>query len=277
MEKSIFNFKILYKDGSVLDLHEDKNLWVSSFRISSPEPEHITSTVEGVHGSIHQGTILKERKITSVISVEGWDDLDFDLLRDEIFLIFNPLEKFHIIRDLQKGKRMEVSVNNSYEIDYTTLEDGEFTIEFVIHSVFLESVGTTEDIFSFENALFQIGQGLVGDDLKYNHNTNTFRIFNAGAIEIDPRKLPMQIVFEGASNNLKISNKTTGDIWSYTGTTQATDRIILNRVKAEKNNTSIMANTNRKVIKLAKGWNDFVISGTTSDFLIKFIFRFYYL
>ncbi|MCV5307201.1 phage tail family protein, partial [Escherichia coli] len=87
------------------------------------------------------GTTLKDRKITSTISVEAFDFVDFDLVRDEIFRIFNPLEKFYIIRDLQPGKRMEVSVDNDFDIDYVTLEDGEFQIDFIIHSVFLESVG----------------------------------------------------------------------------------------------------------------------------------------
>jgi len=187
MEKSIFNFKIEYLDGTVLDLHEDKNLWVSSFRISSPEPEHITSTIEGQHGSNYQGTILKDRKIVSSISVEAWDDIDFDMKRDEIFKIFNPLKQFYIIRDLQRGKRIKVSVSNSFDIDYITLEDGEFSIEFVIHSVFLESVGSTEDPFTFEAGKWQIGQGLIDAELKYTHDTTTFRIFNAGDIEIDPR------------------------------------------------------------------------------------------
>lgn len=277
LDKSIFNFKILYQDGRILDLHEDKNLWVSSFRISSPDPEHITSTVEGVHGSIYHGTVLKDRKITTKISIEAWDYIDFDLIRDEIFAIFNPLEKFYIIRDLQRGKKMLVSVSNSFEIDYDTLEDGEFSVEFVIHSVFLESVGTTADSFLFETGKFQIGQGLIADSLKYEHDTNTFRIFNAGNIEIDPRKYPLKIIFRGPSDKLTITNQTTGDYWAYSGSSTSNDEIILDRVKAEKNNVSIFSETNMQVIKLAKGWNDFVLTGTSSPFVIKFIFSFYYL
>ena len=279
MEKSIFNFKIEYLDGTVLDLHEDKNLWVSSFRISSPEPEHITSTIEGQHGSNYQGTILKDRKIVSSISVEAWDDIDFDMKRDEIFKIFNPLKQFYIIRDLQRGKRIKVSVSNSFDIDYITLEDGEFSIEFVIHSVFLESVGSTEDPFTFEAGKWQIGQGLIDAELKYTHDTTTFRIFNAGDIEIDPRSwyLPLKIIFKGVSNGLSITNQTTGDYWKYNGTTSSGDTIILDRVKAEKNGVSIFNETNGKVIKLAEGWNDFVVSGIDSAFTIQMIFRFYYL
>jgi hypothetical protein len=276
IEKSIFNFKILYEDGKVLDLHKDKDLWVSSFRISSPDPEHITSTVEGKNGSNYHGTTLKDRKITSTISVEAWDYIDFDLARDEIFSIFNPLKKFYIIRDLQPAKRMLVSVNNSFEIDYDTLEDGEFSVEFVIHSVFLESVGTTLDEMSFEKEKWQFGQGLIVDETKYIHSSNSFRIFNAGNIDVDPREFPLEITFKGNSNNLKIINKTTGDTLEYSGTTTNNDLFVIDRIRVFKNGLTVLGDTNRNLISLATGWNDFTIEGTTGSFEISFNFRFYY-
>lgn len=278
MEKSIFNFKIQYQDGRTIDLHDDKNLWVSSFRIHSPDPEHTTDTISSRHGSIYLGTRLKERKITSWISIEGADYWDFDLLRDELFRIFNPLEKFYIIRDLQPGKRMEVSVASSFDVDYTTLEDGEFQIEFVIHSVFLESVGTTQDPITFESGLWQIGQGLIeAEDMIYTHSSPSFRIYNAGDVPINPRHLPLVITYEGASSNLKIRNNTTGEEWSYAGFSSAGDTIVLDRMRITKNGLSIYGATNKKLITLKPGWNDFVITGVTSPFTITFNHRFYYL
>jgi phage-related protein len=277
MEKSIFNFKIQYLDGSIVDLHE-KNLWVSSFRILSPSPEHVTEKVEGTHGSILLGTTLKERKITSKISIEAVDAIDFDLYRDEIFRIFNPLKKFYIIRDLQPGKRMKVSVANEFDIDYVSLEDGEFDIEFVIHSVFLESIGDTLSTpMSFDSEAWQFGQGLIADDIKYVHTTNTFSIYNAGDIGIDPRYFPLEITFTGASDKLGITNLTTGDYFEHKETTVVGDTILLDRVKAYKNGVSILGQTNRKLIRLAPGWNQLAVSNVLSDFEIKFKFRFYYL
>lgn len=277
-DKSVFNFKIQYKNGKILDLY-NKNLWVESFRIFSPSPEHETETIKGRHGSIHYDTTLKDRKITCTISVEAFDFFDFDLFRDEIFRIFNPLEKFYIIRDLQPGKRMEVSVDSEFDIDYETLEDGEFTIDFVIHSVFLESIGTTMDSFTFDSNLWQIGQGLIAEDTKYSHNTTSFRIYNAGDVLIDPKYMPLKIKYKGKSNNLTIKNNTTGDIWNYTGvTTTLNDVITLDGVRAYRNVLgSIFKNTNWGLITLKPGWNDFVLTGTTDNFEIEFDFRFYYL
>jgi phage-related protein len=267
MDKSIFNFKILYQDGSVIDLHEDKNIWVSSFHISSPAPEHSTETIEGRHGSIYLGTTLKERIIPVSFTVEAMDPIEFDLLRDDLFLIFNPLQKFHIIRDLQPEKRMEVSVASSFDIDYLSLEDGKFDIDFIIHSTFLESVGTT-----LETPIAQITGGRMK---KYRHSTSLFEIYNGGIEPIDPRKYPLVIEYKGSSSNLKIKNQTTGDEWTYSGTSNPIDSIKLEGIRSTKNGLSIFKDTNRKIITLATGWNTFQLSGTTDPFEILFDFRFY--
>lgn len=111
----------------------------------------------------------------------------------------------------------------------------------------------------------------------YTFTTTTFRVFNAGDIDIDPRVLPLKITFTGASTNLTITNQTTGDTWQYTGTTQTGDTITLDGVRSLKNGASIFRNTNRKLITIKPGWNKFIIEGTTGAFTISFDFRFYYL
>ena len=53
MDKSVFNFKILFQDGRLIDLHEDLNLWVSYFRIPSLSPSHTAEKIDGRHGSVY--------------------------------------------------------------------------------------------------------------------------------------------------------------------------------------------------------------------------------
>lgn len=276
MEKSIFNFKILYENGDIVDLH-DKDLWVSSFRIFSLSPNHIRETINGRHGSINLGSSLNKRKISTAISVEGYDPVDFDLIRDEIYSMFDPLKSFHIVRDLQPGKRMKVSVSSEFDIDYLTLEDGEFELELSIDSVFLESVGTTLDPFTFDSDLWQFGQGLTTEDLNYAHTTNIFNIYNAGNVNINPRYMELVIEYTGASSNLKIINETTGDEWSYNGSSNSGDVIKIDGIRSVKNELSIFRQTNKKLITLAPGWNGFRLSGTVGNFEIKFKFRYLYI
>jgi Phage tail protein len=155
---------------------------------------------------------------------------------------------------------------------------GRFDVEFTTLSPFAESIGTTLDPFTFDAELWQIGQGLTAEDgIVYTHSTSSFRIYNAGDVTIDPRVLPLKITFTGASTNLKITNTTTGDMWQYTGTTQAGDTITLDGVRSLKNGVSIFSATNRKLITIASGWNDFTITGASGSFTISFDFRFYYI
>jgi phage-related protein len=272
-EKSIFNFRIQYKDGNVIDLHEDKNIWVNSFRIISPTPEHVTEKVDGRHGSVPLETLLGERKVHAKFSVEAANQEEFDLLRDELFRIFNPLNKFYIIRDLQPGKRMEVSVNSDFNLDYLTLEDGEFELDFVMHSPYMESVITTLN----PNQLEGYVQMSTFEEVKYRFSETTFRVWNEGDITLDPRVQSLVIVFEGVSSGLAITNLTTGDEWKYNGSTLEGNIIRIDGIRSFKNDVSIFGQTNRKLISLVPGWNEFEITGVTDPFEISFDFRFYYL
>jgi hypothetical protein len=271
--KSVFNFKIQYKDGTVIDLHEDKNIWVSSFRIFSPKPNHTTEKADGRHGSVLLETLLDDRIVKAKFSVEAVDPAEFDLLRDELFRIFNPLNKFHIIRDLQLGKRMEVSVDRDFNLDYLTLEDGEFELDFVMHSPYLESVITTLNPVQFDGYM----QMSTPDVVNYQFSDSSFSVWNEGDIAVDPRAHEITISFIGASNGLTIRNLTTGDVWMYSGTTTAEDTLVLDGIRTFKNGQSVFGQTNKKLITLAPGWNNFEITGATSPFEISFDFRFYYL
>ncbi|PEP89093.1 hypothetical protein CN585_28780 [Bacillus toyonensis] len=112
---------------------------------------------------------------------------------------------------------------------------------------------------------------------KYLHNTTSFLIYNAGDTQVDPRHMPLRITFTGASENLKIKNKTTKEEWIYTGTTTDTDIIVIDQVRSTKNSLSIVRDTNKELITLNSGFNDFEITGATGAFSISFDFRFYYL
>ncbi|MED1407766.1 phage tail family protein, partial [Bacillus mycoides] len=195
---------------------------------------------------------------------------------DEVFKVFDSRKAFYIIDKRNSGKQWLVKCGSDYEIDQQRIY-GFFDIQFISSSPFAESIGTTLDPLSIDSSIWQVGQGLTTEDLGYVHTTPSFRIYNAGVIPIDPRRMPLLITFKGASTNLKIRNKTTGDEWSYTGTTTANDTIRLDRVRSTKNSLSIFRDTNRKLISIESGWNDFEITGATSPFSISFDFRFYYL
>ncbi|EZP77631.1 glycoside Hydrolase Family 73 [Parageobacillus genomosp. 1] len=264
------------KDGTLYDLQQ-LGIRTKDFVVSAPSLHHNTEEIENRDGVIDLGTTEGARTITCTFRMQAVDMQDYPLLQNEIFKLFRSKEAFYLIDRREPMKRWEVKCQDAYDIDQRYVY-GDFTVTFVCFKGYAESVGTTLDPFTFDSELWQIGQGLtLEDDLVYTHNTSNFRIYNAGDVTVDPRVLPLKITFTGASTNLKITNTTTGDMWQYTGTTQAGDTITLDGVRSLKNSVSIFSATNRKLITIASGWNDFTITGASGSFTISFDFRFYYI
>jgi phage-related protein len=271
---SLDNFKIVLQDGTTYDMAEDFSVLVRSFRISSPAPSRQTEQIDGRDGQIRLGKDYGAREITAACSFFAVDYEDSLLLRDEIIRVVYGRDPYYIVPEATPGKRWLVEASDSITPDLIGMY-GEFSLSFISDSTYAESIGTTLDPLTFDSELWQVGEGLTVDDKSYTQSTTSFSIYNAGDVTIDPREFPLVITYNGASTNLRIQNTTTGDDWQYTGWTDA-NTIKLDGVKSTRSGVSIFANTNRKLITLQPGWNNFVITGPTAAFTISFEFRFYY-
>ncbi|MEI2356053.1 phage tail family protein [Mesobacillus zeae] len=271
------NFKIVMADGATYDMAGDFAVLVRSFRISSPIPNIYTESFEGRNGLVRVGKDFGERSITAVCSFFPVDDADVALLRDELLRVLFTPDQFYVIQEAQPYKRWKVEVASDFTPEVIGTY-GEFTIDFVSASSYAESVGTTLDPFTFDTDLWGAGMGLTSDDASYTHSTTSFAVYNASDVVINPREFPLKITYRGASTNLTIRNETTGDEWKYTGTTGVGDRLEINGVRSLKNGVvSVFGNTNRKLITLKPGWNQFTVTGAEGAFSVEFDFRFYYL
>jgi phage-related protein len=268
------NFKVERLDGTVYDM-ETIGMIVNGLDIESPTPIHYREKIEGRSGYIDLGTEYDGRKIQARVTMIAVDNIDFPLLRDEVFRIFDSREPFYLLPYESPGKRILVKYDSPY-LMARKANTGEFQLTFSSAGAYFESIGTTLDPFTFDSEMWQTGQGLTLDETMYTHSNSTFQIYNAAdGVTIDPRNIPLLITFKGASTNLQIKNLTTGDTWSYTGTTTASDTIKLDGIRSLKNNASIFGYTNRKLITLAPGYNDFELTGTSGSFTVSFDFRFY--
>ncbi|MGD6781321.1 phage tail family protein [Sutcliffiella horikoshii] len=273
--KTLADFKV-QRIGNTPVSVSDWGIFVHTFQIDSPFASSDSENLPGRHGSIGLGSTLRKRTMRAECTMVAQDHYDYELLRNEIFKLFRADKPFYIIRDAEPGKRWLINEMSLYA---PTREQkrGKFTLEFISYSPFSHSIGTTQDPLTFESELWQFGQGLLLDDMIYNHTSTNFQIYNAGNETVNPRDMDLIIEYTGASNNLSIKNITTGDEWIYTGSSNAGDSIKLEGIQSTKNNLSILRNTNKKLISLDTGWNDFILTGTSGSFEIKFDFRFYYL
>ena len=258
--------------GNPLSMDGYKGL---KLHVPSPSYDIETETIDGQGGAIVVDKKLQPRQLTADFYMKAKDYSDSLLLRDVIYRQINEAE-FFISESKLPHKRWKVHFSDAYEMDRLNHFMQTFSVPLVAMSGLAESAGTTLDPLTFTTEKWQVGQGLVLDEPKYAHEETTFSIFNAGDVVIDPRQFPLKIIYRGASNNLQIRNNTTGDVWTYNGNSGASDQIILDGVRSLKNGASIFRDTNKKLISIQPGWNDFTLSGTSGSFLISFEHRFYY-
>ncbi|WP_312498297.1 phage tail family protein [Bacillus luti] len=274
--KELNNFKIIYKNGKVFDMKK-YNLYVTRWHLPTSNINHeFENAADGSDGLLDLGSTYGAWEGSAECRIEAKDNADFELLRDELKRILFSREAFYIVRDQMPGFRRLVKCKNPLAFARSE-RHGKITIDFISSASYWESVGTTMSPFTFDSNLWQLGQNLPAEDLIYKPTTTSFQIYNASDVEIDPRKLPLIIRIRGATNGLTITNRTTGDVFKLNIPTAAGDTVELNRVRVFKNGNTVFTSTNRKVIKLAPGWNDFIVSGTSGAFQIEFDFRFYYL
>lgn len=270
------NTIIQRKDGKVYDLG---SLFIKTmdFDVSSPNPRHHFENIGGRHGVIDHGTVYDSRDIDCSFYITAVDFPDYVLLRNEVFKLFDSIESFYIIDTREPGKRHLVKTRSSYKLNQIG-RYGFFEVGFVALTGLAESVGTTLSPITMDSDLWQVGQGLLVEDeeIKYIHNTSSFRIYNAGDVEINPREHDLTIRLKGETSFPSITNLTTGDMWQAWFSTSSSQTVTLTGVKTELGSMSVFSETNMEVIRLAPGWNEFQVSGTNGEFEIQFDFRFLY-
>lgn len=255
---------------------ENTGLRLIDFTVDAPIAKTETDSIPGIDGHIDLGTVYEGRTMSASFKVSAKDRYDYPLVRNIIFNIFDSKQPFRLIDDREPGKRWLVKYNSTYSIRQLLATFGEFDIGFFSNSTYAESIGTSLDPLTFDSELWQFGQGLILDEVSYIHTNNSFDIYNPSDVEVIPRKMYLKIEYIGASNNLRIENETTGDEWTYNGTSNSGDVIRLEGIRSFKNNLSITSDTNFNLIRLAPGQNKINLVGTSGSFEIKFDFRFYY-
>ncbi|RDW17639.1 phage tail family protein [Oceanobacillus arenosus] len=258
--------------------YRSSGLTCLSFIPESLSPLFETDTPDGEDGQIIYGTNITPRNLYARFYLKAVDHYDYQLLRDEIYSLFDPRRDLYLVDTRQPGKRWKARYSGAFSPEYINQITGQFELTFIASKPFSESIGTSLNPQTFDSELWQIGQGLITDETKYIHNTTKFRIYNAGTEIINPKKHPLIIKYKGASTNLQINNNTTLETWSHTGTTTVNDTLELNRLRSLKNSVvNIFQNTNRRSISLAPGWNEIELIGTSGSFEVTFDFRFYYI
>lgn len=213
-----------------------------------------------------------------VLHFNDW--YDYKMAKHDVYRLFNQRSVMRIRTDAEPAI-VKYVVPKTFGIAPIGdgYHDATFTIPFDNPSSYKYSLARSDNLYTYDSELWQQGMNLPnGQDLRYTFTGNSFRIFNASDIMIDPyyqnHDLKLLINFTGGS--LKIVNKTTNTSWSYLKSAKKTDQIILDGIRTTLNGNPASVNTDYGNLTLAPGWNDISVTGAT-DMQITFSFPFIYL
>lgn len=248
------------------------------------------------------------RKLQLKILLDAVDETDTIMLRDRLAEILDDAEDFYVYEQVSKGYAFEFPGESSFKSAIDQLQwkphmykrwrverinndaiewngtKGKRVIEFEtsdlpfgetpFRSVDLQDTGKSWDI-----GLLAWGLGFEWDGAmpQYTFAGNSFTVKNLGNVKLDPRHMPVKITIKGIfPNGFTLTNHSTGDVVSYTESLSAGDTFTLDGVSYLKNNQHVTGATNKKIISIKKGDNQFSLTGGTVH-SISFDIPFYYL
>lgn len=224
-------------------------------QIPSPSYKTLSQDIDGRIGITITDRILQSRKLVAEFLTMAEDYRDSLSLRNTMYRLLGDEKYFFISESEMPDRRWKVYADE-WTPERRSIKVHTFQIPLVCEGGFSESIRP-------------IGR---------SYATSSFRFNNEGDLTIDPRvHSEMKIEFSGASSDLRIRNNTTGEEWSWTGTTISTDTISLTGIKSLKNGASIFGQTNKKLLTIVPGWNDIQLFGTSGSITVSVNTRFYYL
>lgn len=233
---------------------ESIGLFGLKLRIPGPSYTHIKETLDNGR-IIVLDKQLNPRQLVAEFITRANDYKDSLKLRDELFELLGHGSEMYIDEVNVPGKWWRVELED-WDPERINRRVSKIELPLFCTSGLAESINLIKK--------------------KYSSTSLSFK--NSGNQIIDMTKQSeTEITFKGASTNLTITNKTTGDVWKYNGNTTDLEIIKLKGVQAFKGSSSIFGQTNKKLLSFAVGNNEFSVSGASGDFELTISTRFYFL
>ncbi len=276
--KKWVDFIINGKTKRITDIYSDNRLRFLEAIEEEVAPTFDTVEINGSDGVLPGQITFAPFKLTLRFSYKATDITDYRLFKSNIRGILFRRTPFYIINSDLPGKKYAVVCESNTITDITS-KFGTFEVTYTVYKGFSESVNTTDDEFLFEyNWMFDNGIPLDFTP-KYLHETNQFTIWNGSTDKIDPRNLhhQLQILLNvNATNGFELVNYTTGDVFKYNKSISSNVDFVLSGIHAYRDQNKVGIDTNRGVITLAPGKNEFKIKGDVTSQKVLFKFPFIY-
>lgn len=246
----------------------------------NPVPVNTYQQLTGLDGELDVSHTYDKNVINAKFWLHFGDWYDYKLAKHDVFRMLSQRKLLRIRTDAEPAIVKYVRVA-PFEIN--PVEDGAhdalFTVPFDNPSGYKYSLASSDNLYTYDAELWQIGMNLPnGEDLNYHFTATEFRVYNASDIAIDPywQRHDLKIICQFSGNSLKLTNTTNSTEWEYQTSATKLDTIIKDRITTTLNGNPASGNTDFGDIILEPGWNEISVTGTT-DVDITFSFPFIYL
>lgn len=250
--------------------------------VGSIGKERMVDTADGRPGVVDYGFNYTDRPVSLFLRIKAADKIDFRLLRNEVFAMFDIGNAFYVAESDVPSRVLKVVVDESYMPDRLTEEYADFDINCrTLDSVFWESKYTTLELhdsgYSSNAEKYGLVDNIDDQKVKYRFTENTFTVYNAGNVTVEPESMYISILFFFCTipnGKMTVKNLTTGDTLII-NSTENRRHIRQDGMVFTIAGVNRFRDTNRKFISLAPGNNHFEITGATFD-EARIDFKYYY-
>ncbi|MCE5131182.1 phage tail family protein [Staphylococcus saprophyticus] len=269
----------LFNDNFDVKLTDTPNLLFLDHIEEDVEVNANTTEINGTDGVLKGPTTFGPFNLVLNFSFKGLDTKDLKLYKQKLRNTLYKREPYYVWHSDAPGKKYAVYCDSNDNEDLTN-SFATFAVTFVVFKGYSESLKET-DQFSLSSGDWQFEGGVLADDnIKYKHNTTSFKIYNGSSDVINPllrHKFKLLINID-APKGFKITNKTTGDVFEYKKSIKSNQRLTINGVHPFINNQRVGIDTNWQWLTLNQGFNDFEITGENigsvqTQWVFPFIYR----
>ncbi|MEJ7452770.1 phage tail domain-containing protein [Staphylococcus xylosus] len=277
----------LFNDDINIKLTDIPNLKFLDFIEEGVEVKANTVEMNGTDGVLVGPNSFGPFNLILNFSFKGHDTTDLRLIKQKLRGLLFRREPYYVWHSDLPGKKYAVYCtedgNESLTNSFAT-----FAVTFVVFKGYSESLKET-DQFSLSSGDWQFEGGVLADDnIKYKHNTTSFKIYNGSSDVINPllrHKFKLLINID-APKGFKIKNKSTSkklndgtetDVFEYKKGIKKSQQLVINGVHPFVDNKRVGIDTNWQWLTLDKGFNEIEITGENiSNVKTQWIFPFIY-
>lgn len=247
---------------------------------ATPATTNQMTTFGALDGSIYQYKTYNSYQVPAKFLLEFGSWEDYKLAKHELLKIFSTRKLIRIRTDVESAIVRFVLPTVP---TIAPAEDGAHYANFVENfdnpSGYRYSIFRSDAEYQPSKGGWQFGMNIPYDlDLNYHFTSNSFRVYNASDIPIDPygQKHDLKIIMKFSGSSLRLTNTTDGSTYTYTKPSNGSEMIILDGITTTLDGKPASANTDYGNLTLQPGWNEITATGAGSVD-ITFSFPFIYI